>query len=209
VRARRTHLWSALALAGVLVLPGCGGESQDENEVSGDFPIEVVSAGFPSDQKLAKSSDLTITLRNAGDETVPNLGVTVTGFDYRKTDDPSLADPDRPVFAVNGVPVEIGGFPEAETATPRGCATAYDDTWACGPLRPGQERTMRWSVTAVRAGPYKIDWSVNAGLHGNAKAVLAEGGNQVPGGTFTGTISDEAPEVRISDDGRTVVSGDR
>jgi hypothetical protein len=193
----------------VFALAGCGGERQDENEVSGDFPVEVVSADFPSDQKLAKSSNLTITLRNAGDETIPNVGVTVDGFSYRKTDDPALADSARPLFAVDGVPEEIGGFPEAKTATPRGCVTAYVDTWACGPLRPGGERTMRWSVTAVKAGPYKIDWRVNAGLDGNAKAVLADGGEQAPGGTFTGTISDEAPRVRIAEDGRTVVSGDR
>ena len=119
MRARRTHRGSAPLLAGLLVLAACGGERQDENEVSGDFPVEVVAAAFPDDQKLAKSSDLTITLRNAGDETIPNVGVTVNGFNYRKTDDPSLADPERPVFAVNGVPIEIGGLPEAKDATPR------------------------------------------------------------------------------------------
>lgn len=175
--------------------------------MSGEFPVEVVAADFPGDQKLARSSNLTITLRNAGDETIPNLGVTVNGFNYRKTDDPELADPERPVFAVNGVPVEIAGFPEAKNATPRGCDTAYVNTWACGPLRPGREKTLRWSVTAVKAGPYKINWRVNAGLHGKARAVLA-GGDQVPGGTFTGSISDRPPDVRIAEDGRTVVSGD-
>ena len=209
MRARRTYRGSAPLLAGLLVLAACGGERQDENEVSGDFPVEVVAAAFPGDQKLAKSSDMTITLRNAGDETIPNVGVTVNGFNYRKTDDPNLADPERPVFAVNGVPVEIGGFPEAKDATPRGCDSAYVDTWACGPLAPGREKTMRWSVTAVKEGPYKIDWRVNAGLDGNARAVLAGGGDEVPGGTFTGTISDAAPDVRIADDGRTVISGDR
>ena len=209
MRARRTHRGSAPLLAGLLVLAGCGGERQDENEVSGDFPVEVVAAAFPDDQKLAKSSDLTITLRNAGDETIPNVGVTVNGFNYRKTDDPNLADPERPVFAVNGVPVEIGGFPEAKDATPRGCDSAYVNTWACGPLAPGREKTMRWSVTAVKEGPYKIAWRVNAGLDGNARAVLADGGDQIPRGTFTGTISDEAPDVRIAEDGRTVISGDR
>jgi hypothetical protein len=192
----------------VLVVAGCGGERQDENEVSGEFPVEVVAADFPGDQKLARSSNLTITLRNAGDETIPNLGVTVNGFNYRKTNDPQLADRNRPVFVVDGVPVEIAGFPEAKTATPPGCVSAYVDTWACGPLRPGREKTLRWSVTAVKAGPFKIDWRVNAGLHGNARAVLAGGGDQVPGGTFTGSISDRPPNVRVADDGRTVVTDD-
>jgi hypothetical protein len=193
----------------VAVLAGCGGERQDENEPSVDFPVEVVSARFPDDQKLAKSSDLTITLRNAGDETIPNIGVTVNGFNYRKSDDQALADSERPVFAVNGVPVEIARFPEAKDAVPRGCDTAYVDTWACGPLQPGREKTMRWSVTAVKAGPYKLDWRVNAGLHGNARAVLADDGDQPPRGTFSGSISARVPDVRIAEDGRTVISGDR
>jgi hypothetical protein len=68
---------------------------------------------------------------------------------------------------------------------------------------------MRWSVTAVRAGPYKLVWRANAGLDGNARAVLADGSDQVPGGTFTGEISKAAPDVRIADDGRTVISGER
>ena len=69
----------------LLALAGCGGgERQDENEASGDFPVEVVKASFPEKQKLAKSSELVVTLRNAGHETIPNIGLTVNGFDERK-----------------------------------------------------------------------------------------------------------------------------
>jgi hypothetical protein len=204
-----SHRWAALAGAGLVLLAGCGGERQDENEPSGEFPVEVVEATFPKDQKLAKDSNLVITLRNAGDETIPNIGVTVDGFNYRRVDDADLADPERPVFAVNGVPVQIGGFPESKDATPLGCDTAYVNTWACGPLRPGRERTLRWSVTAVRAGRYKLDWKVNAGLDGKAKAVQADGGDEAPAGSFSGTISCVAPDSRIADDGKTVVSEDR
>jgi hypothetical protein len=192
----------------VLALAGCGGgERQDENEPEGDFPVEVVRATFPEQQKLAKSSDMVVTVRNAGNDTIPNIAVTVNGFDERKTN-PDLADPSRPVFALNGVQVEIAGFPEAKDASPRGCDTAYVNTWACGPLGPGKERTFRWSVTAVQAGDFKIDWQVAAGLDGKAKAVAA-GGGEAPRGQFSGTISDEAPDVRIADDGKTIVSGTR
>ena len=190
-----------------MFLAGCGGERQDENEPSGDFPVEVVDATFPEAQKLAQSTKLRITLRNAGDETIPNLGVSVEGFDYRKDDDPTLADPSRPVFAVDGVPVEIAGFPEAKDATPLGCDTAYVNTWACGPLRPGREKTFEWSVTAVKAGDFDLRWQVNAGLHGKARAVTAGGGDEPPSGSFSGTISREAPESRVGSDGKTVVSG--
>ena len=81
---------------------GCGGgERQDANEPSGDFNVEVVDASFPKEQKLGKSSDLVLTVRNSGSEDVPNLAVTVNGFSYRR-EETDLSDPNRPRFAVNG-----------------------------------------------------------------------------------------------------------
>jgi len=204
VRAWRTHV----VLVCLLALVGCGGgERQDENEPEGNFPVEVVRASFPDQQKLAKSSEMIVTVRNAGDKTIPDIAVTVNGFDKRKRD-PDLADPTRPVFAVNGVQVKIAGFPEAKDASPRGCDTAYVNTWACGPLRPNEQKTFRWTVTAVQAGDYRIAWRVAAGLDGKAKAVAA-GGGPAPRGQFAGTISDAAPDVRVADDGHTIVSGTR
>jgi hypothetical protein len=192
----------------LLALAGCGGGArQDENEPKGNFPVEVVRATFPDHQKLAKSSDLVVTVRNAGRKTIPNIALTVNGFDKRKQN-PDLADPSRPVFALNGVQVRIAGFPEAKEASPRGCDTAFVNTWACGPLKPNEQRTFRWSVTAVQAGPYKVDWRVAAGLDGKAKAV-APGGGPAPRGRFSGSVSDAAPDVRVADDGHTIVNGTR
>jgi hypothetical protein len=197
-----------IALVCLIAIAGCGGgERQDEDEPEGEFAVEVVSASFPERQKLAQSSDLVITVRNAGNEAVPNIAVTVRGLSYRATE-PGLADPERPRFAVNGVPREIGGFPESKDASPLGCDTAYVNTWACGRLRPGAEKTFVWKVTAVKAGPYEIDWRVAAGLDGKARAVSA-GGGEAPSGSFSGTVSDAAPDVRVADDGKTVVSGTR
>jgi hypothetical protein len=192
----------------LLAAAGCGGgERQDKNEPEGNFPVEVVEAKFPQSQKLAKSSDLIVTVRNAGRETIPNIAMTVNGFDRRKKD-PDLADASRPVFALNGVQVEIAGFPEAKDASPRGCDTAYVNTWACGPLKPNQQKTFRWSVTAVQAGDFKVSWRVAAGLDGKAKAVTM-GGGPPPSGHFQGTVSDAAPDVRVADDGKTIVNGTR
>ncbi len=199
--------WSVATLC-LLAVAGCGGgERQDENEPEGNFAVEVVEAKFPEDQKLAKSSDLVVTVRNAGKETIPNIAMTVNGLD-RRVKDPDLADPTRPVFALNGVQVEIAGFPEAKDAAPRGCDTAYVNTWACGPLSAGQQKTFRWSVTAVHAGDFKVRWRVAAGLDGKAKAVAA-GGGPAPRGSFSGTVSNEAPDVRVADDGKTIVNGTR
>jgi hypothetical protein len=190
-----------------VAVAGCGGGArQDENEPSGNFELEVAKATFPEKQKLGQSSDLAITVRNTGSETVPNLAVTVTGLSLR-SDQQGLGDPTRPRFAVNGVPVKVAGLPEARDSTPVGCGTVYVNTWACGPLKAGAERTLRWTVTAVVAGPYVIKYRVAAGLNGKAKAVVAGGG--APVGGFTGEVSNKAAHSEVAADGHTVVNEPR
>ena len=190
-----------------LALGACQSKKrQDENEPTGTFPVSV-EASFPGNQKLAKQSKLIVNVRNTGSKTVPNVAVTVNGFG-RKEKQQGLADDRRPVFAINGVPKELGGFPESKDATPQGGETNYVDTWALGPLKPGRSRSFRWSVTAVRAGPYRIRYIVSAGLDGKAKAEDDDGGG-TPTGVFRGVISDAAPETRVSDDGETVIEGTR
>lgn len=74
-----------LAFAGLVALAGCGGgERQDEDEPEGDFPVRVVNAGFPLKQRLAQTTDLTLEVLNSGDETIPDLAVTV--FTSRNSD---------------------------------------------------------------------------------------------------------------------------
>lgn len=201
----RSHLAPAVLCA--VALTSCGGDGrQDENEPEGDFKVEVVKASFPSDQALAQRSDLEITVRNAESRrTVPNVAVTIKGFDTRleRTD---VADPTRPVFVINGKPREIGTYPESKEAAPSG-ETAYTGTWTLGPLGPGRQKTFKWSVTAVRAGPYQISYEVAAGLHGKARAVGAAG--KPPKGLFSGTVDDTPPDTRVAEDGRTVVQGTR
>jgi hypothetical protein len=196
-----------VALA-ALVLPACGsGPRQDVKEPKGRFPVEVRGASFPTTQKLAKTSKLVISVRNAGKRTIPNLALTIRGFDRRKTGDPRLADPARPVFVLNGRTVEVANFPEATEGGPLGCGTAQSDTWACGPLKAGATKTYSWSVTAVQAGPFKVTWRVAAGLNGKARAVGAQGGPI--SGLFAGRISNTPPKTRVSDDGKTIIHGTR
>lgn len=205
MKGRKVHLGAALV--GALTVASCGGaERQDANEPEGRFPVEVVSAEFPTAQKLAKRSELEIVVRNSGRKAVPNVAVTVHGFDVR-LEGRGLSDPERPVFVINGEPKEIGTFPESKEAAPEGGETAYVDTWALGRLRPGQRKAFRWSVTAVRPGPYKLQYEIAAGLDGKARAVTVAGGT--PRGNFRGSVSDDAPETRVSDDGRTIISGTR
>ena len=201
LRGKSAFLAPALA---VLAFAGCGGgERQDENEPEGDFQVEVVEATFPQDQKLAKRSELVIVVRNADQKEIPNVSVTMKGLDYRK-DDPELADQRRPQFVVNGKFKEFGNIEDAQAQTPNGIENpTYVDTWSLGPLKPGESKRFRWDVTAVKAGPYELSYSVAAGLDGKARAIDASG--EMPQGVFTGTVSDEAPQTKIAADGKTIV----
>ena len=205
LRATRTHL--APALLGVLALGACGGgEKQDANEPEGDFKVEIVKASFPSEQSLAQRSNLVITVRNAeARRTVPAIAATIQGFDER-VDNADESDPSRPVFVINGRQKEIGTYPEAKEAAPRG-ETAYNGTWTLGRLRPGQQKTFRWNVTAVRPGSYRLSYEIAAGLDGKARAVSA-GGRPLKG-LFSGEVESEAPDTRVGEDGRTIVKGVR
>jgi hypothetical protein len=65
----------ALCVAG---LSACGGgERQDEDEAEGEFPVEITAAEFPAKQRLAQASELVLSVENTGDETIPNLAVTI------------------------------------------------------------------------------------------------------------------------------------
>ena len=226
---------AALACAPALLVAGCGGGTrQDKDEPKGNFPVEVVSAEFPEQQKLAKDSKMEIVVRNAGNKEIPVVSVTVEcpgqkargdeddrsggsggspsgsgsqggGFNY-KTTFPGVADPSRPQFVVNTIPTRTPRNYDRGRLDPLERSSSYVSTFPLGKLGPNREATFVWDVTAVRAGPYKICWKVNAGLDGKAKAVPSQGTPIT--GAFTGTISDEAPDARIADDGRTVIESE-
>jgi hypothetical protein len=189
----------ALALAG-LVVTGCGGgERQDSDEPSGTFPVDVVKATFPTQQRLAEKSELRIAVRNAGQKAVPNVAVTVESDEADQTaeaaafaeasEQPGLADPSRPVWVLD--------------SGPHGGITAYTNTWALGPLKPNQTKTFVWHVTAVKSGVHAIKYKVAAGLDGKAKAVLA-GGNEQPTGAFTINVSGKPASARVGANGQVI-----
>jgi hypothetical protein len=196
-----------LLVAGATALSACGGgEKQDENEPEGEFKVQVVRASFPAKQKLAKRSLLRIAVRNVDTKEIPNIAVTLRGLDRRKPD-PDLADPQRPVFVINGRAKSFGNIPDAQSAAPAGQERpAYVDTWSLGKMRPGETKLFEWDVTAIQAGPYRLTYVVSAGLDGKAVAVLPSG--QRPDGLFAGTIDGKAPRTKVADDGKTVVTED-
>jgi len=202
---------AALALA--LGLTACGGgESQDANEPSGDFPVNA-KASFPDHQQLVQNADLELNVDNVGDETIPNLAVTIhttpsptpagepksdSAFDIR-VDEPNLADPNRPVWILEyRYPKLIApgdSRKDLNKTESAGAAAAQTDTFQFGALNSGDSRRIVWRVTPVRIGAYTVHYEVAAGLYGKARAVTA-GGSPVKG-EFEVRIKGKPPETCV------------
>ncbi len=219
IRARKRV---GIGLAVVLVSAGvasCGGARQDANEPEGNFPVQVVSANFPSKQKLAQNTNLTLSVANTGDKTIPDLAITIftssnanttttaggsadslptaQGSFSVRSEQQGLAIPFRPVWILEE------GFPKlaGQTAS-AGAEAAQTDTFSFGSLDANQTRAMVWNVTPVRGGTYTVHYRVAAGLQGKAKAVTADG--SVPEGEFVVRISTAPPQTRVNNAGQVV-----
>ena len=204
----------ALALCGALVaVGGCGGggERQDVNEPSGEFPVEVSAAKFPTRQRLAETSDLELTIENIGDEQIPDLAVTICLDDCQsdgsfslRSDQPGLASPNRPVWILEqDYPklLEPGtSRKELDKAPSAGAEAAQTNTFSFGPMAPGDEITPVWRVTPVRGGTYTVHYKLAAGLTGKAKATTADGSPAE--GSFVVTISTKPPQATVKPNGK-------
>src|SRR5918994_86221 len=186
----------------VLVLAACGGagERQDESEPEAEFPVDVATAKFPNRQRLAEATELRLGVENTGTETIPDLAVTIFiedggqgSFDIR-LDQPGLANPNRPVWVLEDKYPRLAGESRPPGSSPG--VVAQTNTFAFGPLEPGEEREIVWRVTPVRGGTYTVNYEIAAGLQGNAKAVTAGGGG--PRGKFVVTISTKPPKARVN-----------
>jgi hypothetical protein len=208
---------AVIAVALAAGLAACGDDDrQDVDEPEGEFPVDVAQAKFPTKQRLAQTSDLRLAIENVGEETVPDLAVTIyTGdekaggpFDVR-SEQPGLADPNRPVWILeNEYPKLLtpGLDPdELDDAPSAGAEAAQTDTFSFGPLAPGDTKDIVWRVTAVEPGTYAVHYELAAGLHGKAKAVTADGGPVE--GEFVVTITDKPPKTCVGDSGEILRQG--
>ena len=215
-----------LAVAGTpLLLAACGGGArQDANEPSGQFPVQVLSATFPSSQRLAEHTELSLTLKNSGSRTIPNIAVTILNAsegtsaqafsqDISPGPQQDLASRSRPVWIIDQPPgpvVNRSGHAQPSACQyscrqggPGSAVTAYSNTWALGaPLAPGQTVTFAWGLTAVQAGRYKVEYQVAAGLNGKARAVNAQGVQ--PTGTFSVDISQKPQSAYVNNAGKVI-----
>lgn len=199
------------AVAPIVVLSSCGGSAtQDANEPSGPFPVSVAAATFPSVQRLAQHTHLVISVRNAGTKTIPDVAVTITNpatgtaaqaFGHLLSGTTQgLASRSRPVWIIDRPPGPCGY--SCQAGGPGAAVTAYANTWAMGPLRPGATATFDWAVTAVKAGTHIVQYRIAAGLGGKAKAVLAGGG--IPTGKFKVIVTTRPKRSFVNNKGQIV-----
>lgn len=192
-----------------LGLSACGdeAESQDADEPTGDFPVEVTTAKFPTSQRLAETSDLVLGVENTGDEALPELAFTIETNDGEANgsfnillDGSTLANPNRPVWILeNKYPRPVG------TPPPPGLGPGFraqTNTWGFDSLEPGETEDIVWRLTPVNPGTYTLRYRVEAGLDGNAQAVTADGGEVK--GEFVVTITDKPPKATVDGNGNVV-----
>lgn len=189
-------------------ISACGGsdavDGQFANEATGVFPVEVISSEFKPVQTVAETYDLTLAVRNSGDETIPAINTTLNlpglgstlAFAYRDRQE-GLAQAQRPIWVLEE------GYPKlAGTVGRGGAATANRRTFSFGELEPGDTADMVWRVTALRPGKYRLAWKVSAGLGTETSAELADGTQ--PRGSFPVRIGNLPRLTRIDARGKVV-----
>lgn len=143
------------------VASGCGSSPQQEKgSLPGTWRVDVERFSFPERQQLAHQEEAVLVVQNVDSKAIPNLAVTLSGFSYRE-DQGGQADPNRPAWIVD--------------LPPAGAVSVYNDTYTFGELAPNRTATLRWKVTPVRAGTYRIAYRIAAGLSDKSKAVLDNG----------------------------------
>src|SRR5215208_7354593 len=218
----------AIGIAAITLAVGVtacgGGQRQDVTEPEGNFPVQVTTAKFPNHQQLARFSYLQLAIKNAGNETIPDLAVTIntvaegqpnlkspatsTGsgqgsFNIR-VDEPNLPSPFRPVWILEEAYPKVikPGQPLKQLSkTPTsGAASAATDTFQFGALAQDESKNIAWRVTPVRPGTYTVHYEVSASLTGKAKAVTPDGGPVR--GEFVATISAKPPQTCVTGTGK-------
>jgi hypothetical protein len=218
-----------VALSAVGMSACGGGERQDADEPSGNFPVQIVSADFPSRQQVAQNTNLTLSVANTGERTIPDLAITIFTTSNASTGETQTSTTgtnsstgtssqdlpqsqgsfsvrsDQRGLAIPFRPVWIleEGYPKlaGQTAT-AGAEAAQTDTFSFGALAANQSRQMVWNVTPVQTGIFTVHYRVAAGLQGKAKAVTADG--SVPEGEFVVRISSAPAQTRVNDAGKVV-----
>jgi hypothetical protein len=180
-RAQANLCACAAAAAATLAVSGCGGGERRDADVSArTYTVDVERVSFLARQRLAQRNALVIAVRNAGEQTIPNLTVTVRGF-ARRAAGSRDAGVGRDLWIVD--------------EEPAGAATAFEDTWSAGRLDPGRTAQLRWEVTPVVAGTHELTYEIAPAVAGNARLRLQSG--ERARGSLTVRVSQKPAQARV------------
>jgi hypothetical protein len=191
---------TAAAAVAALAFAGCGGDDarQDADVPEATYTVAEPDVSFPRRQELSADAVMTIAVRNTGDEEIPNLAATIeAGRDGTQAAafgtlnaQKGLASRSRPVWIVDE------GLGQ----------TAFANTWAIGPVAPGETGTFRWRVSSTRGGRWRVVWRLAGGLGNRAKVVLEDG--EPARGVVDVDVSTLPGQARVDENGDVVrVSG--
>lgn len=190
-------------------LAACGGEpSPKADEAGGTYPVKVVTAEFPTRQRLGQTSLMRIGVRNSGGKTVPALTVTVSiageagqtaSLPFAIHDPtPGLAQPDRPVWVLSARYPKLAG-----SSISAGAEGSSRKSFDFGALKPGATTEAVWKLSAVKSGQFTVVYEIGAGAGAGAET----SGGVEPGGSFTARISEVPPDTIVTDSGEVVEIG--
>lgn len=169
--------------------------------------MKVVTAEFPTAQRLGETTQLQLGVRNTGEKKMPALTMTISvggkeGQDSAlpfgiRDPQPGLAQADRPVWVLSA------RYPRrAGSSEPAGAETSSDKTFEFGPLKPGETIETVWQLSAVRTGNYELLYEIGAGIGGKSTAEIAAGTEA--GGSFAVRITEVPPNTVVTDSGEVV-----
>ncbi len=120
------------------------------------------------------------------------------------SDQPGLADPNRPVWILESGFPKLASTPDEGVADLDTAPTGGGGTWPRRTPSPSGRSTARQqghrlARHPVQAGTYTLHYELSAGLNGKAKAV-AEDGSPV-GGEFVVTITDKPARATVGPGG--------
>lgn len=210
---RRARLRAATGVAAVALaalLAACGGDDDSSAEKPDKPPVyhvKLVESIIPVNWRVGESYKMRLGFENTGENEVPNLAVTITmrGKEGRASSlpfaihdpTPGLAQADRPVWVLEaGWPKPVG------TSGPGGASTSNPKTFAFGPLKPGEEKTMQWKLTAVKPGYWGMHYQAAGDIDGESKTYAYR--TTPPGGDFYATIKTALPNTEVTDSGKVV-----
>lgn len=208
-----------IVIGAAVAAAGCGGASGPAPSGSDhgsrwQRAVVMVTASFPSSQRLAEKTEFVLAVRNRTTHAIPNLAATICNVSCgasapdgegtsaqpfaQDLDMAGLGSRSRSLWIVDQAPGGCGYSCRAGGAG--GAVTSYSNTWALGRLAPHATARFVWQVAPVAPGRHVIAWELAGRLDGDPTLQLA--GGTPARGTLMVVVQPRPRRTYITDSGR-------